>query len=94
MARHGIIVTWCFYATSHGKSTCDAIGAHVKRCAVKASLQRPVENQITDAYKLFDFCQTSELSKTVQFLFISKADVDLRRETDKKIVGLPIPGTR
>lgn len=32
--------SWCFFATSHGKSPCDGIGGTIKREATKASLQR------------------------------------------------------
>ena len=48
-----------FFATSHGKSACDGIGGTVKRLARKASLQRPLHNQITDLDKLSAFCISS-----------------------------------
>ena len=38
--------SWIFFATSHGKSPCDAIGGTVKRITAKASLQRTIEKQI------------------------------------------------
>ena len=37
---------WIFFATSHGKSPCDGIGAVVKLHTAKRSLQRPLNNQI------------------------------------------------
>lgn len=41
--------TWSFFATSHGKSTCDGVGGTVKRITSRASLQRPFDNQILSA---------------------------------------------
>ena len=37
---------WIFFATSHGKSPCDGIGAVVKLHTAKRSSQRPLNNQI------------------------------------------------
>ena len=42
----GITARWSFFATSHGKSPCDGIGGTVKRLVARASLQRPLDNQI------------------------------------------------
>ena len=44
-----------FFATSHGKSACDGIGGTVKRLTRKASLQRPVTNQILTLEAMFSF---------------------------------------
>ena len=38
--------TWAFFATSHGKSSCDGICATVKCKILHASLQRHLNNQI------------------------------------------------
>ena len=48
-----------FFATSHGKSTCDGIGGTVKRLTAKASLQRPVDRQILNSTEMFNFCTES-----------------------------------
>ena len=53
----GISCEWNFFATSHGKSPCDGIGRTVKRLAAKASLQRPIHNQILSAVKMLEFCR-------------------------------------
>ena len=47
---------WNFFATSHGKSSCDGIGGTVKRLATKASLQRLIDNQILNASDIYKFC--------------------------------------
>jgi len=46
----GIDAEWHFFATSHGKSSCDGVGGTVKRSAARASLQRPHDNQIMTLY--------------------------------------------
>ena len=51
----GITAEWNFFATSHGKNLCDGVGGTVKCCATRASLQRPLDNQILTPYQLFEF---------------------------------------
>ena len=51
----GITAEWNFFATSHGKNLCDGVGGTVKRLATRASLQRPLDNQILTPYQLFEF---------------------------------------
>ena len=46
---------WHFFATSHGKSSCDGLGGTVKRLAAKASLQRPYDDHILTPQQLYDF---------------------------------------
>ena len=46
--------TWAFFATSHGKSSCDGICATVKCKILHASLQRHLNNQI------LSFCAVKE----------------------------------
>ena len=51
----GITAEWNFFATSHGKNLCDGAGGTVKHLATRASLQRPLDNQILTPYQLFKF---------------------------------------
>ena len=44
-----------FFATSHGKNWCDGARGTVKHLATRASLQRPLDNQILTPYQLFKF---------------------------------------
>lgn len=53
---------WHFHATSHGKGPCDGIGGTLKRCATRASLARPYENQIDSAELLFKWASSSNLN--------------------------------
>ena len=39
----------------HGKNLCDGVGRTVKHLATRASLQRPLDNQILTPYQLFEF---------------------------------------
>lgn len=52
-----IEIEWNFFATSHGKGACDGIGGSVKRSAYRASLQRPVDDQITTPIKLLNWAK-------------------------------------
>ena len=91
----GIKASHTYFATSHGKSQCDADGGSVKRKARKASLQRPLDNQIINAEDLFKFCQ-EELSEKFQFQFVPKSEVALVRNTyAESMKNLEtVPGTR
>ena len=48
---------WHFFATSHGKNVCDGVGGTIKRLAARASLQRPISNQILTPLQLFEFAK-------------------------------------
>ena len=52
----GVLCEWIFFATSHGKSPCDGLGGTTKRLTTRASLQRTIDNQITCAEEMFNFC--------------------------------------
>ena len=54
----GMPAEWHFFATSHGKGPCDGVGGTVKRLAARASLQRPINNQITTPRQLFEFAES------------------------------------
>lgn len=55
-------VEWHFFATSHGKGPCDALGGTLKRMATKASLQRPYTDQILNVQHLFSWIQSKEIA--------------------------------
>lgn len=69
----GISAEWHFYATAHGKSTCDCIGGTVKRLAARASLQRSFDHQIMAPHELFTWAQDNIQGITV--LWVSKKAV-------------------
>ena len=47
---------WIFFATSHGKSPCNGVGAFVKCYVVKRSLQRPLHDHILSYQSMLDQC--------------------------------------
>ena len=56
MDDFGLECEWHFFATSHGKGSCDGIGGTVKRSVAKASLHRVYQQQILTAEEMFDYC--------------------------------------
>jgi hypothetical protein len=61
-----------FFATSHGRGVCDAVGGTIKRTAVRASLQRIGGDHITTPRALFEFGKAK--MSTVAFDYYDKAD--------------------
>lgn len=69
----GLPATWIFTATGHGKSTCDGMSAVVKRSVRLKSLK---ENEvINSAKRMFDVAQNTLVSSTLEFFFVSEAEV-------------------
>ena len=69
-------------ATSLGKNLCDLVGGTIKRLAAKATLQRPLDNQILTSYQLFEFA-SQNISGITSFYVDS--------ETVKKIAAILEP---
>ena len=90
----GYHATWNFFATSHGKSPCDAIGGTIKRKLYSESLKRTLQDHIITPLQAFQFCQKSITA--VQFFFISKHDLSPIRTMLKEryACGNTVPGTR
>ena len=53
----GIKAIWSFFATSHGKSSCNGIGGTIKRLTAIESLQRVCKDQILTAEDMAKFFQ-------------------------------------
>ena len=64
---------WHFFATAHGKGPCDGLGGTVKRLAARASLQRPLDDQIQTPLQLFEWAKVAIPSAT--FEYVTKAEV-------------------
>ena len=90
----GLDATWSFFATSHGKSSCDDIGGTVKRLTPCASLQTPTSDQILNVTKMLECCESN--IQNIQTLFISKERMDnvSKQLMDRFSLGCTIPGTR
>ncbi|KAJ8666722.1 hypothetical protein QAD02_008384 [Eretmocerus hayati] len=69
----GVAGEWHFFATSHGKGPCDGVGGAFKRTATKASLQRPLNDQITTAEELLAWAQTLDTSMNI--IFVPKEEI-------------------
>lgn len=70
----GIDAVWHFFATSHGKSPCDALGGAFKRNSKMHNMRNP-SNPITSSKALFECSQTLSNSKT-HFIHCTKAEQD------------------
>ena len=66
-----ITAEWNFFAASLWKNLCDVIGGTVKCLATRASLQRPLDNQILIPYQLFEFA-SQDISVITSFYINSE----------------------
>lgn len=67
--KYDIEVEWHFFATSHGKGPCDAIGGTLKRMATRASLAKEREHPIKNAKELYDWAQNRKEEQLTQIFF-------------------------
>ena len=93
--KYNVEIEWHFFATSHGKGPCDAIGGTVKRMAARASLAKEHEHPITNPRQLYDWLTNCEKTK-MSFCFVT---TDEYKKASKKFSSQfkkakPIPGTQ
>ncbi|KZS06523.1 Cc8L18.2-like protein [Daphnia magna] len=74
----GIMAEWHFWATCHGKNACDGIGGTVKHLARRASLQRPIDNQILRPSDLLSWA--SESIEGIKFFYVNQSEIDVNSE--------------
>ena len=85
---YGMPADWHFFATSHGKGPCDGIGGTLKRLATRASLQRPLNDQIQTPRQLYDWAKDNLCGITSIFCSkeeIHKHELKLKPRLDKSI---------
>lgn len=70
----GIKAEWHFFATSHGKSPCDAVGGTFKRNARNFNMKNPTKG-LTDSKQLFEWAISNKDSK-VHFIYCSAKEYD------------------
>ena len=89
-----LAVDQSFFATSHGKSACNGIGGTVKRLTARASLQRPISDQILTLDAMFNFC--TENIPSIRFFKVTKEQILVVREHQEERFkeGTTVPGTR
>ena len=54
---HGIQAQWHFFATTHGKSSCDGIGGTTKQFIARETLQATENYQILSSYQMFQWAK-------------------------------------
>ena len=85
---------WSFFATSHGKSPCDGLGGTIKRLTARASLQRPIKNQILTAMEVLEYCQ-KEVQGIISIYISKETVVELRKQmVERYQYAKTVPGTR
>ena len=85
---------WHFFATAHGKGPYDGLGGTVKRGAARASLQRPLEDQIQSPMQLYEWAKGAIPS--VQFHYVDVAEIDAEERILQKRLdaSITIAGTQ
>ena len=85
---------WNFFASSHGKNSCDGIGGTTKREVTRASFQRPYTDQILTPQDMFKYCR--ENITGVNYIFVSSAEIEqMETKLTKRFeCCLPVKGTR
>lgn len=78
MEDFGCNAEWHFFATSHGKGPSDGLGGTVKREARRASLQRPLQGQITTPKQLYEWCLQNLLNCNFEFLTLEDHEEEAR----------------
>ena len=95
-AEHNIDAKWHFFATSHGKNSCDGIGGYIKRAVRRASLQRPYRDQILNLEAMHTFCIGK--MTTIKFVLFNRTDMEAYRlaceSSGRYAKAKSIPGTR
>lgn len=83
----GIDAEWHFFATAHGKGSCDGVGAIVKREAARASLQASDNEAILDVQTLFSWAEKRFDIKF--FLYTTNDHEKTRKYLSKRFANCP-----
>ena len=83
-----------FFATSHGKSSCDGVGGFVKHYVAKCSLQRPLHEQILSYHSMVDLC-IREIPSITFFGVSQEEMVNVRADLEDRFAkSITVPETR
>jgi len=90
----GVQCDWNFFATSHGKNSCDGVGGTLKRVAASASLSRTHSDHILTAEKLCKVLQDKGNLHT-ECCFVAKEEVSRTRHElgDRLSMAKTVKGT-
>ena len=85
---------WNFFATSHGKSSCDGLGGTVRRKLTTESLSKTKTSPIITAIQAHEFCKNT--MPAVGFFFAPKDDLTkvCTKFKTRYAHGHTVPGTR
>lgn len=72
---------WHFFGSSHGKNSCDGVGGTTKQEVAKASLQKPLNDQILNVDEMYSFC--NEKLKNIKYFLIKSDEIAKISETLK-----------
>lgn len=74
---------WHFFATSHGKSPCDAIGGTFKRNCKIHNMKSTANDQINSARALYEWAKNKENNKEseVHFIFCNENEYEEHEKT-------------
>ena len=88
-----LAASWSFFATSHGKSSCDGIGVVVKRKLSHVSLTRETTNPILTSSSAYECCQQE--FNSIIFFHVDKSDLVCARQFlyDRYQKGSTVVGT-
>ena len=78
-SMYKIEAEWHFFATSHGKGPCDALGGNLKRMARRESLAKLHEHPITTAKQLYEWAEKRrrDAFTTMSFCYVSQEEYEL-----------------
>ncbi|XP_074115144.1 uncharacterized protein LOC141537857 [Cotesia typhae] len=68
------VTSYNFFASSHGKSLCDAIGGIIKRSVMRYCLRASPEEQITNALQMYEYAVQN--CKNIGVLWVPHSEVN------------------
>ena len=83
---HGIQAQWHFFATSHGKSSCDGIGGTTKQFIARETLQATENYQILSPYQMFQWAKQN----IAGIIFFYVADQEVSKKCQNLSTGTKI----
>ncbi|KAL5497454.1 hypothetical protein EMCRGX_G013927 [Ephydatia muelleri] len=89
-----VLAEWHFFATSHGKTAADSVAGTLKRMAAKASLQRPNEDQILNAKKLYEFASNEIAGMSFCFVTNEEHNEEEKILQARFLKSKTLPGTQ
>lgn len=89
-----IVAIWTFFATAHGKSSCDGIGGNIKRCAANESLRRSPHEAIVCAADMFEFCTKTFPSIVIQTITAQDISTATQIVEKREMLSKTLDGTQ